>query len=171
MRRLLDRVYDASFYASAACFVFVGAVLFAQIVGRPLGIIVPSATELAAYAMAASTFLALANVLRAGHHIRVHLLIEKLPRRARRLLDLWTSLFTAVTLGYFALYTAEMVWDSFDYGAMSPGLLAIPLWIPQAAMALGLFLMALACVEDVVRLSRGEPPSYEPAPGSAALSE
>ena len=47
-----------------------------------IGIVVPDAGDLAGYAMAASTFLALARTFRSGGHIRVNLVLLSIGPRA-----------------------------------------------------------------------------------------
>src|SRR4051794_23834160 len=83
-RRVLDRVYELSGCLAGLCLVAIAVLVLAQIVGRLLGILVPSADDFAGYAMGASVFLALAHTLRAGGHIRVSLIIDRLGPRARR---------------------------------------------------------------------------------------
>jgi TRAP-type C4-dicarboxylate transport system permease small subunit len=164
MRRVLNGLYGGALYASALLLIFIAVTILSQVGGRLVGIIVPSADELAGYSMAAATFLALADVLRAGQHIRVHMVIEKAPSRVRRLLEMWSLGFTGLTIAYFAWFSGDMALSAFNFGEMSPGLLAIPLWIPQSAMTGGLFLMALACFEGLFDILTGRP-IHDPASG------
>jgi TRAP-type C4-dicarboxylate transport system permease small subunit len=39
-------------------------------------------------------------------------------------------------------------------------MIAIPLWIPQSAMLLGLVILSIALVDELVSLFRGRTPSY-----------
>ena len=43
---------------------------------------------------------------------------------------------------------------------MSKGLLAIPLWVPQSAMGLGLLILTIALVDEFIGILRGQTPSY-----------
>ena len=46
---------------------------------------------------------------------------------------------------------------------MAPGLLRIPLWIPQASLAVGVSALFVAVLDELVRVLRGEEPEYERA--------
>ena len=87
--RLLDRLYAAGAALAATFLVLIAALTLAQVVGRMIGVLVPDAGDLAGYAMAAATFLALAHTFRSGGHIRVNLLLGRLSPGSRRLAELW----------------------------------------------------------------------------------
>jgi TRAP-type C4-dicarboxylate transport system permease small subunit len=155
MKRVLSQLYGAGLIAAACFLALIGLVVLAQIVGRIAGIVVPSADDVAAFSMAASLFLGLAATLRAGVHVRVEVLLTRTKGRLRIALELFAYSLTGLMLAYLTWYTALMTWDSFTLGGRSPGLLAIPLWIPQTGMTMGLALMAVACLETTVSLIRG----------------
>jgi len=67
---------------------------------------------------------------------------------------------SAFLIGYFAWYAGDMVVTSYQINDVSQGLVAVPLWIPQSGMALGLSIMAIALVDDLVILLAGGTPSY-----------
>lgn len=161
MRRKLFPLYRGCGVLAALFLVGIAAVLLAQIVGRLFGILVPSANELAGFSMAAATFLALADTLGSGGHIRVSLVIQRLKGRVRRAVELWCLAVGVLLIGYFTIYTIVMVWESYDFGDVSPGLLPVPLWIPQIGMAIGLLGMTAALVEELVHVWRGAVPVYE----------
>lgn len=160
MQRVFDRLFLAC-GALAACFlVGICVLVLAQVVGRLLGVAVPSADEFAGYCLSAASFLALGYALRNNTHIRVTLLIDRLPSRARRAAEalcLALGLVLSATLTWF---TAEMVWYSIEFGDLTQGLVPIPLWIPQMGMLTGVVVLTLAFVADGLRLLRGLDPAY-----------
>jgi TRAP-type C4-dicarboxylate transport system permease small subunit len=160
-RRLLDGLYWTGGVVAAVCLALIAVLILTQIVARYFGVLVPGALELAGYAMAASSFLALAYALRVGGHIRVSLVIQLMPARARRLCDLWSITVGTLLAGFFAWYVAEMVVTTWRFGDRTPGLLDIPLWIPQLSMLVGLVVLLTAFLDDLVQMLRGRPPSYE----------
>lgn len=167
--RGLDWLFHAGGVLAAVFLACVGALTFAQILGRLLGFLVPSGAEFAGFAMAASTFLAMAWTLRMGSHIRVSLFVQKLQPRYRNLVEIWCLLVAAGVVGLLAYSTVLMVRDSYDFGDLSSGLVAVPLWIPQSAMAIGMVLLEIAIVEQLVLVLRGREPVYrrlEDAEGS-----
>ena len=66
-------------------------------------------------------------------------------------------------LGYFAYYVVVMTWKSFIYGDVSTNLVAIPLWIPQLAMAAGAVTLTLAIADEFIWVLGGHKPHYEEA--------
>lgn len=168
--RALDWLFHGGGILAAIFLAAVGLLTLAQILGRLLGFLVPSGAEFAGFAMAASTFFALAWTLRMGSHIRVSLFVQKLQPRYRTAVEIWCLVIAAGFVGLLAYSAALMVWDSYDFGDLSTGLLAVPLWIPQTAMALGVILLEVAIVEQLVLVLRGREPVYrchEDAEGTA----
>lgn len=159
-RMALNALYRATEALGAVCLALVGVMILSQIIGRNLGILIPSADEIAGYFMAASAFLLLGPNLRQGVHVRVGLLIERLTGQPRRWLEI-ICLLMAVALSLFLAWNwAELVWDSFDLDEKSQGLLPIPLWLPQAAMGLGLAVLVIVLLDELVTMLMGRQPSY-----------
>lgn len=161
VRRLLDGLYWTGGVLAAVCLALIAVLILTQIITRYFGILVPGALELAGYAMAASSFLALAYALRVGGHIRVSLVLLLMPARARWACDLWCLAVGTLLTGFFAWFVAEMVHTTWRFGDRTPGLLDIPLWIPQLSMLIGLIVLLIAFLDDLVQMLRGRPPSYE----------
>ena len=160
MRKALDRLYLGSGYVAAVFLVAIAATVIAQIAGRFFGVAIDS-TESAGFSMAASSFFGLAYTFKQGGHIRVNLLIRLLPARARRLAELWSIGACAAAFGYFTWWAFDLVYFSWAFNDISPGLLAIPFWIPRGAMALGALVMTVALVDELVLVARGNLPNYE----------
>jgi TRAP-type C4-dicarboxylate transport system permease small subunit len=122
------------------------------------------------YSIAAALFLALPETLRRGEHIRVTLLVQRLPERARRGLELGGL---SVGLGlalYLAWFACRLVWVSYVMHDVSQGADATPLWIPQSAMALGCIGFAVAFADAWLAQLQGRV-FFAPADGSAAHVE
>lgn len=172
MRRALDALYTASGWAAALCIVAICAVVSAQVVLNtldkiraglgmvPLGLTIPSYSTFTGFFLAAASFLALAATLKAGGHIRVTLLTGRLAAGPARALEGLALAMGAAAAAFFAWHAAMLTWDSWRFGDMSPGLLALPIWPPQAAMALGLAVLTIALVDELAAVLRGRPPSY-----------
>jgi len=172
MRSALDRLYAASGALSAAFLVAICLIVLGQVAcnaidaalplfGRsPIGLVIPSYAEFAGFFLAASSFLALAYTLRADGHIRVRLLLQRLPAGAQRAAEYWCLCAALFVSAYFAWYAWRLVAESFEYNDMSPGIVPVALWIPQSAMALGLSVLAIAFLDELVGLLRGQRASY-----------
>lgn len=160
MRRALDLLYRTCAGLAALFMAAIAVLILAQTAGRAVGIVVPDANELAGFCFAALTFLALAPTLRAGGHIRVTLVSSRLSGRPRHVLEIVALLISLGLVGFAAWATMGLVHGSLLYGDVSPGVLAFPLWIPQAAMAFGLLVMMVCLLEILVDVIRGRAPPY-----------
>ena len=69
----------------------------------------------------------------------------------------------AFLVGYFGWYACDMTIISYKLNDVSQGLVAVPLWIPQAGMALGLVILFVATTDDFVAALRGRSTSYDTA--------
>jgi TRAP-type C4-dicarboxylate transport system permease small subunit len=160
MRPVLDLLYRGCAVLAALSIVAIAVLILAQSIGRLFGILVPSANELAGFCMAAATFLALAPTFRAGGHIRVSLLLAQVPAVWQRVLEVWCLLFAAAVSGYFTWYAADLALTSWRFGDVSPGLVPVPLWIPQAGMAFGLGVLVVAVLDGLAEVLAGRRPGH-----------
>jgi len=166
MRRVLDRIYAGAGVISAISILLICAVVAAQIslnilarVGGPaLSFTIPSYADFSGFFLATSSFMGLAYALRRGAHIRVNLVIGLLPARLRLALEVVTLLGGAMMSGFATWYAVVLTLQSHQFGDMSPGIIAVPLWIPQVFMVLGLGLLALAFLDTAIETAiRGAP--------------
>lgn len=172
MRKVLDHLYRgsgiaAAVFLAAICVVVllqVGAnvidVVASWILGHSFGLMVPSYAEFAGFFLAAASFLALAYTLRCGAHIRVSMIIQTLTTSQRRYVEVWCTALGALMSGYFSVYTIGLIVESFEFGDLSPGMVPIPLWIPQVPMAVGLVVLTIALIDEFVEALAGREPSY-----------
>jgi TRAP-type C4-dicarboxylate transport system permease small subunit len=113
------------------------------------------------------SFLGLAHTFRKGEIIRVGLLIEQLTGRPRWMLEILTlGIATAFSL-YFTWYAVAMTYDSYRFGDMAQGVLAVPLWIPQLGFSGGLAILSIALVDEMIHVLKGNKPTYEKEPPSS----
>jgi len=162
MRKILDGFYLGCGYLAAFFLAMIAVGTVVQVAGREMGKAVEM-TELSGFCMAASTFLGLAYTLRSGTHVRVDLFAHRLGPRIRRLLELWATLAGAAVVGGLTCAFAKFTWQSYAFHDVSPGLLAIPFWIPQSGVLLGLFGFTVAFLDDAARILRRGRPSFSAA--------
>lgn len=140
----------------AALAVILLALLVATSIGsRLVGVYVGGLTEGAGYCMAAAGSFGLAHTFLRGEHIRVDLLLGMLPHRIRLRVEQGAVMLSAAISAYLAGYLSRMVVVSWQFGAVSDGSDALPLWIPQLPVALGFdifaFVVVFAAIESLVR--------------------
>lgn len=104
--RLLDRVYLAAGVLAACFMVLILLLIVAQMVARWTLTTFPGSTEYAGYAMAATSFFAMAHALSRGAHIRMSIFLN-LNRFTRFWLDAFAMLIAAATATYFARYAIK----------------------------------------------------------------
>ncbi len=151
MRRVLDRIYALSGYAAALALLAILGLVVAQMVTRWLGILLPGGANYAGYAMAAASFLALADTFRRNEHIRVGMLVER-AGRWRRGVEIWCYTVAAAIAVFFAWHAVKTPMLSHKINDISQGQDGTPLWIPQLAMASGAVLLAVAVIDALVSL-------------------
>ena len=160
MRKFLEGLYTGSGVLAGVFLILIAALSLAQICGRVLGFDAYSFDDFAGFCMAASSFLGLAHTYRRNEHIRVSMLVDQLTGGKRRVLELLCLLASAFLIGYFTWYAGDMVLTSYQFNDVSQGLVAVPLWLPQSGMALGLCIMTIAMLDDLVIVFGRGTPSY-----------
>jgi len=161
MRQWLDRLYLFAGYAAGVFLVLIFAIMMVMSVGREIDVNLPAGDDFASWCMAAMAFLGLAHTFKHGEMIRVGLLLEQLTGRRRWMLELVALAIAAGFVVYFAWYAVAMTYDSFRFNDMAQGVLAIPLWIPQLGFCGGLIILAIALVDELVHVARGNKPTFE----------
>ncbi len=171
IRRALDRTYDACAWVAGGFMVLILLNILTQVTGSYFGLYIQGTDAYAGYCMAAASFLALAHTLKRGEHIRVTLILQRLPppwRRGFEIGCLAGAVFLAAT---FAWYSWTMAWWSYEFNAVSDAQDQTPLWIPQLSMAIGVTVLFVAFVDELVAVLRGRDPSAPMAGSEPARVE
>ena len=161
MRIFLDRLYLFAGFAAGGFLLAIFGLMMLLSVGREVHLNVPAGDDFTAWCLAATAFLGLAHTFRSGEMIRVGLLPERLQGRARTVCEALALGIAAVFVGYFAVQAVILTFDSWRFHDMAQGVLAVPLWIPQLGYCSGLIILAIALIDEVVHVARGNPPRYE----------
>ena len=132
----------------AMCLLITGAVFVRNVFGIPV-VWVP---EIVGYLMVVLIFLALGETMLAGGHIKIDLFISRIAKRLRDMLELLTLTLSTGVAGLFAWHGVTTVLRSYEYGRRGAfGALSTPLYIPQAAMPIGLSILTLVLALLVCR--------------------
>lgn len=172
VRKILDRLYLVSGWMGAGFIALICLLVVVQVTlnlvdrfstvltGSAIGLTIPSYADFTGFFLASASFLALAYTLREGGHIRVTLVIGHLPEGIRRLFEVWCVGLATFIAGYFVWYTARLVHESYVYNDLSAGMVAVPIWIPQSGMLIGLIVLFISLLDEFVRVVTGRSPSY-----------
>lgn len=150
LRRGLDALYLASGMLAALCLIAILVLIVAQMVARWTGLVFPGGSAYAGYAMAAASFLAFANALNRGAHIRVSILLGAVSDRMRWWLEIWCFGLGAAIAWYFTYYAYWFTFWSWKFNEVSQSQDATPLWIPQSVMVLGGGVLAIALTDHLI---------------------
>jgi TRAP-type C4-dicarboxylate transport system permease small subunit len=159
----LDRLYAASGGLAALCLASIAVVMLAQAGMRELGMLLRGADDIVAWLCAATAFLALGHTFRRGELVRIGLLVDHLPPRARRPLALSALAVAVLFAGYMVYAVVRFVYESWKFNEVAQGLIQIPIWIPQLSFALGAAILFVALLDELVVLARGGKPAYQAA--------
>lgn len=175
MRKALDQLYGAALVGACLAMIAIATLVFAEVLGRVadrlamlagvarFGFTVPSLAEIGGFLFVAASFLALPATLRAGGHVRVTLALRAFGPRSERAMNVLV-LLVAIGLTGFALWSVwTMTYTSYLRGSVSIGIIAIPLWLPQAVMSTGLAIFAIALIDELVAMLRGQDAAFRRA--------
>jgi TRAP-type C4-dicarboxylate transport system permease small subunit len=163
LRRFLDRLYAASGALAAVCLAGIAVAMLAQAGMREFGLLLRGADDIVAWLCAASAFLALGHTFRKGELVRVGLLLDHLPPRLRRALEIAALAITVLFTGYMAWAICSFVYDSWKFKEVAQGLIRIPIWIPQLTAVAGVLILFVAALDEFLVLLRGGVPAFQRA--------
>lgn len=172
LRRILDGLYLLSGILSATAIVGIVVIVSLQVVFNlitktgigGLNLTIPSYADFAGYLLAAASFFGLSYTLVHGGHIRVSLVTGRLGPRIRFFFDVFALALGLLVSAGGAYYMVLLNMQSFQFGDMSSGIVAIPIWIVQLPVSAGLTILAIAFADLLVRTLRtGRMPLREPA--------
>lgn len=112
------------------------------------------AEEVCGYLLVAVALFAYAEALKRDSHVRVDMIFCRLAARARSRLDLAFCLLSVGAIAVVTWATVVMVYRAYARGVIVPGILLTPVWIPQAAMVIGLGAVILQLLIEIRKLAR-----------------
>ncbi len=142
--RAIRRVSDVGM--AAACVILVLAVchVLIEIIARDLfRTSTHMLDEMISYGVCGITFLSLAYCVRRGAMVRVTLLTQFAGPRLDRYIELVTATASFLATGLLVYYSSLSVIRNLQRGAKSETIAAVPLWIPEGLMLIGLILLLL----------------------------
>ncbi len=165
MDRILQKLYDICGMIAGGLIISICLLISTQICLNLFGRIapgvlpstVPSYADFSGFMLAGATFLALAHTLRAGGHIRVNLVVSRMPVKLQFIAEGFALAIAAAFVGYATYYMVLLVKESIEFGDVSYGMVPVPLWIPQAVATFGiamLFVALLHTLGDLVRAGK-----------------
>jgi len=160
MQKIRHYIYSISGWASGFCLIAMTILILAQITARFFGITIPSSEDFAGWLLSASIFFGLAYTFNTGGHIRLTILLGRLPKTSRRVFEAIALLIGLGIVAFVAFYTSYTVYESFDFEDITDTYLPMPLWVVQLPMAIGSLFLLFAFVDAFIVLLSGKMPNY-----------
>jgi len=117
-------------------------------------------TDLTTYCLIAATFIGSPYVLMTRGHVNVDVLPHYLGPRGRYGLAVFSGVLTLVFAVVLTVLTFEFWKESWDNKWVSDTMWRARLWIPYAAMPIGLGLLTLQAVAELIGLLSGREPPF-----------
>ena len=128
-------------------------ITFDVLARRFLGFSSQSTTELSGYMLGVGIAWGLSGALEARTHVRIDILIQKVPPRFRGYLH-WVALATLAVFAGFLVYGAwHTTMESWDFKATDNSLLKTPLIIPQGLWLIGIGVFGVMAVMRVLEVA------------------
>lgn len=115
----------------------------------------PWIPEVERYLVIYAVFLAAGVVFAKNGHIAVEFLVERLPPNWQRRIDMLVVLLSVAFCGTVGLLGIKWVEGERMLGAVTTSGIALPVWIVQISVPLGLLILAGFMIGRLVQLARG----------------
>ncbi|MCR0980785.1 TRAP transporter small permease subunit [Roseomonas populi] len=163
-------------YLAGWNYIACAALITFDVVGRSFfGVSSAATVEISSYMLACGIAWALAHTLARRAHIRVDVLVNRMPLRARALLHVLSLAMLAAFAGFVAWAGWQILDESMLFEAHDNSALRIPLDIPQGIWAFGLLaFLAMTLVlllESVLALLFGLPEEVDSLLGSRSVDD
>ena len=162
-RRVLERTLDAAGALGAFCVFLIFVLMIINGVGRQLNLALSGVNDIVSWLCAAAAFFAMAHAFRHGDFVRVTLLLDNVPPRLRRVMDVTCLVIATVSVSYLTWSATAFTYESWEFKEMATGLVVIPIWIPQSTFVIGCWLLLAAMLDELVTVLQGGKPSYQRA--------
>jgi TRAP-type C4-dicarboxylate transport system permease small subunit len=142
--RALDRLSGGMAYAGGAVLLAASFYITLDVLGRRFAGMSSGATdEFGGYALAVGGIWALAFALTTDSHVRIDVLLPRLPPRLRACLDYAAMAAMAFFAAVVAYYSWKLAIESLLTDARAMSFLRTPLFLPQGCLAIGFSAMAV----------------------------
>ncbi|MDP3798896.1 MAG: TRAP transporter small permease subunit [Polaromonas sp.] len=155
MFRSLEWLSHRAMHVAGWCYLGITLLITFDIIARRLmGFSTEATTEVTGYLMAIGMSWGMAGTLFERGHVRIDVLVQKLPLKVRVWLHMASLLALLVSTAFFVYGACSLARDSWALGATDLSTLRMPMVVPQGLWAAGLALLLLTVVAMAVRSLR-----------------
>ena len=147
MYRCLEWISQRAMFVAGFCYLIITVLICFDIGARQLlGFSTEATIELTGYLMAVGMSWGLAGTLFERGHVRIDVLVQKMPLRVRVWLHMLSLIALIISTGFYVWGSFSLANDSFAFNATDLTTLRTPLVIPQGLWAAGFVLLLLAAL-------------------------
>jgi len=156
---MIDKAFDRAMRAMeillAMALVFAVALNFANVIGRfLLQTSLIGSEEIQVFILIYIAFLGAAIATWRNEHLRVDVVVLRLPRVARNLLQAGELVVLAVLAGFVAFNSFNYARQMLEIGRKSD-MISLPMWIPHGAVSVGFALILVIALLKTIRWLHG----------------
>ena len=111
---------------------------------------IPATFEFMGAMMVVTVFLAVSFAQHDRRHIRVELLVRRLPIFGQKVADVIQYALSALVFGFIARFAWPAAIHGYNVGEYATGVINFPLWPARFVLAFGVTLMTVQCLFDIV---------------------
>ncbi len=150
MRAYEGRCFMFTIIGRTLAALFAAGIVFfttANILGRYLlSMPIPDVEAFVAKLFIGLVYFGLADTLRSGKHVKIDVILSRLPESVRNPLDVGTAIVALAFVGLFFWNSIITVVRTFGIGTTTQALVTIPVFIPMALLSLGLGMLILELI-------------------------
>ncbi len=140
-----------AFVAAGICFLMLVLIVVEIFLRSVLSTSTYLMDELVGYGVAAMTFLGLAYSLKTDSLIRINILLERLNKTARNVVEVGCATATLLIVGFAASFFWVSLSRHYVRGTSSGTMADVPNWIPEAVVFVGLVAFCLQLAAITIR--------------------
>lgn len=142
--RIFERVLDGFSFLSGSVLIFMSISINIEVImrycfNRPTS----WAVDFNGYALIYMTFLSAAWVLKKDGHVKIEILLDYLPKKVQRILNVITSAIGASLSAIFTWYSLQIMLEALRQKEMFVESVIVPRWPILMVMPIGAFLLVL----------------------------
>ena len=153
--RLVLRISRACAFLSGVALMLMMVAGASDVIGTNLDIVglpsspIPAVFEFMATMMVVTVFLGTALGQARRNHIRVEVIVNRLPPGGRKFMELIQHSLSALMWGLIAWYGWKSGFHATAVGEYAPGLINFPVWPARLILGFGASLMTVQCLFDI----------------------
>ncbi|MCD8516831.1 MAG: TRAP transporter small permease [Burkholderiaceae bacterium] len=150
----VGKVWDKVEMAVGGLFLTLAVFIVAiEIIGRNLfEYSMIGADEIASFAVIWSVFFTASIGVKRNIHVRIDVLFYLVPPRIARAIDMLGTAISIFFTGYLTYSGWALMQESIMFGEVTMTMLRLPLWIPQAILPIGGFLLSVRLAQRLYYL-------------------